>query len=160
MTYQQPQQPYYPPPKKRRVWLWVLLGGLGTLVLLFGGCMALVGGAGVAIDSAGKQVHRVTYQVQTDGRPASVNYDTSTAAGTSNASVSHVPSGWSVTVDHAGLLGPNMIATLDLDPVAGQETPGTVTCRILSGTRVVKEASATGSIASVSCNVASSDLEP
>ncbi|MFD7846595.1 DUF4352 domain-containing protein [Nocardia sp. NPDC059764] len=43
----QPQGPYYPPqpPKKRRVWPWVLGGFLACLLLLFGGCAALIGGA-------------------------------------------------------------------------------------------------------------------
>ncbi|MFI1920507.1 DUF4352 domain-containing protein [Nocardia sp. NPDC020380] len=52
-----PQQPWqgggpqpapgYPPapPRKRRVWPWVLFGVFACIALLFGGCVALVGGA-------------------------------------------------------------------------------------------------------------------
>ncbi|MGM7645830.1 DUF4352 domain-containing protein [Nocardia sp. JW2] len=41
-----PQQPYYPqPPKKRKVWPWVLGGFLLAVLALFGGCAALIGGA-------------------------------------------------------------------------------------------------------------------
>ncbi|TDP42175.1 DUF4352 domain-containing protein [Nocardia ignorata] len=41
-----PQQPYYPqPPKKRKVWPWVLGGFLLAVLALFGGCVALIGGA-------------------------------------------------------------------------------------------------------------------
>ncbi|MCA2206321.1 DUF4352 domain-containing protein [Nocardia rosealba] len=40
------QQPYYPqPPKKRKVWPWVLGGFLLAVLALFGGCAALIGGA-------------------------------------------------------------------------------------------------------------------
>ncbi|MFE3797539.1 DUF4352 domain-containing protein [Nocardia tengchongensis] len=42
----QPQPLYYPqPPKKRKVWPWVLGGFFACIVLLFGGCVALIGGA-------------------------------------------------------------------------------------------------------------------
>src|SRR4051794_9439710 len=47
-TYQHPDFPnlqFSPPPKKRRRWPWVLVGVLGTFVVLFGGCAALLGGA-------------------------------------------------------------------------------------------------------------------
>ncbi|MGW5451000.1 DUF4352 domain-containing protein [Nocardia sp. NPDC003979] len=41
-----PQQPYYPQlPKKRKVWPWVLGGFLLAVLALFGGCVALIGGA-------------------------------------------------------------------------------------------------------------------
>lgn len=40
-----PHPPYYPPPRKRRVWPWVLLGVFAFFTLLFGGCIALIGTA-------------------------------------------------------------------------------------------------------------------
>jgi hypothetical protein len=49
-NYYAPPPGYYQPPKKRRVWPWVLLGGV---VLFFGGCFAVVGVIGSAVD-AGK----------------------------------------------------------------------------------------------------------
>lgn len=156
----QQQQPYhYPPPKKRRIWLWVLLGVIGAFVLMFAACAAMIGGTGAAISSAGKTVHHVTYQVETSNRTATVIYDTSTAGGTSNSTASGVKSGWSIDVDHAGILGPNLTASLDPDLRKAQQTPGTVTCRILSGGRVVKQASSSGEFASVSCNASTQDLD-
>ncbi|MGW4634190.1 DUF4352 domain-containing protein [Nocardia sp. NPDC004415] len=41
-----PQQPYYPqPPRKRKVWPWVLGGFFLAVIALFGGCAALIGSA-------------------------------------------------------------------------------------------------------------------
>ncbi|MFE3541789.1 DUF4352 domain-containing protein [Nocardia sp. NPDC059177] len=41
-----PQQPYYPqPPRKRPVWPWVLGGFALAVLVLFGGCAALLGSA-------------------------------------------------------------------------------------------------------------------
>ncbi len=41
-----PQQPYYPqPPRKKKVWPWVLGGFALAVLVLFGGCAALVGTA-------------------------------------------------------------------------------------------------------------------
>lgn len=161
---QHPGQPYPPPwpqqPKarKRRVWLWVLLGMLAAFVLMFAGCVALIGGAAVSIDAAGKEVHKVTYQAESSGRPMTVLYDTSTAGGVSNATASGVRSGWSIEVEHAGLLGPNMTVSLEPDFNRPKQNSGKVTCRILSNGRVVKEASASGEFATVSCNASAQEL--
>lgn len=155
------QQPYYPPqppPKKRRIWLWVLLGVIGAFILMFAACAAMVGGTAKVIDDQSKAVHHVTYQVETSGPPATVSYDTSTASGVSNAMASSVQSGWSVDVDHTGILGPNMTATLVPDIMNPKKNAGTVTCKILSGGKVIKQASATGEMASVSCNASAQDL--
>ncbi|WP_410870333.1 DUF4352 domain-containing protein [Nocardia sp. A7] len=41
-----PQQPYYPqPPRKKKVWPWVLGGFALAVLVLFGGCVALIGTA-------------------------------------------------------------------------------------------------------------------
>ncbi|MFE1595945.1 DUF4352 domain-containing protein [Nocardia sp. NPDC058705] len=41
-----PQQPYYPqPPRKKKVWPWVLGGFVLAVLVLFGGCAALIGTA-------------------------------------------------------------------------------------------------------------------
>ncbi|MGV9820905.1 DUF4352 domain-containing protein [Nocardia xishanensis] len=37
--------PHYPPPKKRKVWPWVVGGCFAFVVLLFGGCVALLSSA-------------------------------------------------------------------------------------------------------------------
>jgi len=53
MTGPQYPPPYYPPqpPRKRRVWPWILLG---VAVLVFGGCGAIVLSAGHSVDQAVK----------------------------------------------------------------------------------------------------------
>lgn len=66
MTYPQhpagpaiPQQPYYPqPPRKKKVWPWVLGGFALAVLALFGGCVALIGTAAneVAETEASKSV--------------------------------------------------------------------------------------------------------
>jgi hypothetical protein len=44
------------PPTKRRRWPWILVGVVGTFVVLGGGCAALIGGAAKQVaDSAAKQ---------------------------------------------------------------------------------------------------------
>ncbi|MGY0501194.1 DUF4352 domain-containing protein [Nocardia sp. FBN12] len=41
-----PQQPYYPqPPRKKKVWPWVLGGFVLAVLVLFGGCVAVIGTA-------------------------------------------------------------------------------------------------------------------
>ncbi|MBV7705308.1 DUF4352 domain-containing protein [Nocardia nova] len=51
--------PYYPPPpKKRRVWPWVLGGFAACILLLFGGCAALIGG--VAHEASKQEAERTT----------------------------------------------------------------------------------------------------
>src|SRR4051794_30352369 len=54
-TFPQPQLQVVAAPKKRRRWPWILVGIVGTFVVLGGGCAALVGGAVKhAADSAAK----------------------------------------------------------------------------------------------------------
>lgn len=163
MSQPPPQPPNYAPPaappRRRRIWPWVLLGAFLTVILLFAACTALVGGAAKSIGDADKTVHHVTYQVETSGPTATVIYDTSTPGGISNATATGVRSGWSIDVDQAGLQGPNLTASLDPNLSAAKQQPGTVTCKILSGGRVVKQASSTGEFASVSCNASVQELE-
>ncbi|WP_205876349.1 DUF4352 domain-containing protein [Mycobacterium camsae] len=49
--YPPPTGYYQQPPRKRKVWPWILLG---IVVLFFGGCFAVVGVVGSSIDSASK----------------------------------------------------------------------------------------------------------
>ncbi|GJO25565.1 DUF4352 domain-containing protein [Mycobacterium marinum] len=52
LPYYGPPPAYYQPPKKRKIWPWVLIG---VVVLFFGGCLAVVGVIGSAIDTTSKQ---------------------------------------------------------------------------------------------------------
>ncbi|MDP9145239.1 MAG: hypothetical protein M3N43_11180 [Actinomycetota bacterium] len=128
----------------------MLLGAVMVPLLGFVACTAIVGTAVTAVDQQAKTVRNVTYQVETSGRPATVMYDTSTPDGVSTATATGVKSGWSIQVRQAGILGPNMTASLD-PTMSVKQRGGTVTCRILVDGQLVKEASAAGEYASVSC---------
>ncbi|KAF0846312.1 DUF4352 domain-containing protein [Nocardia caishijiensis] len=63
-----PQQPYYPqPPKKRKVWPWVLGGFFLAILALFGGCAALIGGAAKEV-AENEQARSVAAPVGTEVR--------------------------------------------------------------------------------------------
>lgn len=48
-------QPHYaPPPKRRRVWIWVLLAIILTPIMFFVACTAMISGAAKSIDDARK----------------------------------------------------------------------------------------------------------
>ena len=65
---------YQQPPKKRRVWPWVL-GGFVLLVFLgVGGCFAFIGAVATKIDKESKREVRVTYQVEGKGNSVPVTY--------------------------------------------------------------------------------------
>ena len=56
-VYYQSPAAHYPPPKKRKVWPWILGGGIGVFILFLGGCVALVGIIGKSLDSGKPTVH-------------------------------------------------------------------------------------------------------
>ena len=62
---QAPPPPAEPPKKPvyKRVWFWLLV----VVVVLFGGCTAVLVGAGNAVNDANKKVHTVIYSVTGDG---------------------------------------------------------------------------------------------
>ncbi|QHN28286.1 hypothetical protein GII33_22225 [Gordonia pseudamarae] len=74
-----PQQPYpgqpyggqyppqTPPAKKRKKWPWILGGIILLFVAMFGGCMALIGGAANEIDKEINREIAVTYRVTGTG---------------------------------------------------------------------------------------------
>ena len=76
---QYPQQPYSqqpyggqyppqtPPAKKRKKWPWILGGIILLFVAMFGGCMALIGGAANEIDKEINREVTVTYRVTGNG---------------------------------------------------------------------------------------------
>lgn len=143
---------------RRRVWPWVVLAMFIVIAVGFAGCVALVGSSVKAINDQANEVHSITYQAESDGRPITVMYDTSTPGGFSTASATGVASGWSMDVQQSGILGPHV--TVSLEPESGRlkQRPGNVTCRILAGGKVVKEASSSGEFASASCHATVHDV--
>lgn len=154
---QHPGQPYpghYPPqipPKKRKIWPWVLLAVCVVLIALFGGCVALVGGAanevGKAITSASAEADTptaVTYRVTgTGGEAGTITYQVN--GNTTQDSQVALP--WAKDTEVTGYLKfASVIASLPYDG------SGSITCQVLVDGKVVVENTATGPGASASCS--------
>ncbi|WP_433733525.1 MmpS family transport accessory protein [Nocardia sp. CA-129566] len=169
---QPPQPPYgqYPrPPKKRKVWPWVLLG---VFLLMFGGCVAIIGTAG---HEASKAIDAAASSIQSAA-------DTPGASATSIPPLSaKPPTGKGKTVvyeivsDSDGLnnvtyFDDNSAIQQESSPTApwsktvinnstyaviglGAQTKGaSVTCRIIVDGKVKDEKTATGKYAVVNCS--------
>lgn len=170
---QQPRPPYgqYPqPPRKKKVWPWVLLG---VVVLMFGGCVAIVGTAGhevsKAVDAASSSIQSaaespagvpatsipplsakpptgkgktVVYEIVSDSDALnSVTYFDENSALQQEASAT---APWSKTVTNS-----STYAVIGL----GAQTKGTsVTCRIIVDGKVKDEKTSTGKYAVVNCS--------
>ncbi|WP_043735613.1 MmpS family transport accessory protein [Nocardia asiatica] len=156
-----PQQPY--PPRKRKVWPWILLA---VVVLVFGGCVALIGAAGneaaKAIDAAASSVQSaaespdapippltpkasgkgktVVYEIISDSDLRSVTYwDENSELQQLNGA----DAPWSLTITNTSTA---VIAG------AGAQTNGTsVTCRVTVDGKVKDEKTSTGKYAVVNC---------
>lgn len=159
------QQPYPPrPPKKRLVWPWVLLA---TVILLFGGCVAIVGSAGheaaKAIDAATTSIQSaadspaapippltakppsgkgktVLYEIISDSDLKSVTYWDANSE-LQHESDSAAP--WTMTVTNT--------STYAIAGVGAQTSGTSVTCRVTVDGRVKDEKTSTGKYAVVNC---------
>lgn len=147
------QYPYQPPPqyaptprqKKSHTVRNVLLILLGVFVLGFAGCIALVGGAAKSIDNESKRVVAVEYQVAGDAPDVSINYTTFSGANSGTSTESNAKLPWQQTSQVSGL-GKTVILS-----VSTGNKGGDVTCRILSGGKVLTEQHASGVYAHASC---------
>ncbi|GAB2517940.1 MmpS family transport accessory protein [Nocardia heshunensis] len=147
-----PMQP--PPPKKRKVWPWIVGALLIFIVLPFAACTALVGTAAHEVDKESKRTVDITYEVTGSGEGTyakpSVTYSTGDT-GSGNASSAQLP--WSKNVTLTGLL---KFATLTA--TAADDDAATITCRIKQGDKVLVENTATGSLALATCNADLSNI--
>jgi hypothetical protein len=163
---QQPYpQPYPQPPRKRKVWPWILLA---VVVLVFGGCVAIIGAAGneaaKAIDAAATSIQSaaeappdtsipplapkaptgkgktIVYEIISDSDLKSVTYFDANSEIQQETDTS---APWTKTVTNTSTYA---IAGL------GAQTDGTsVTCRITVDGKVKDEKTSTGKYAVVNC---------
>ena len=151
-TWYAPQAGQVPPPpaapeKKKfykRVWFWLLV----AVVVLFGGCSAILAGAGNAVNNANKQSHTVIYMVSGDGT-ADITYGTyaNGDAGESQATGQQLP--WTKTFVASGLFN---VYSVD----ASVQTGTTATCSISVDGKVVSSHTATGQFSNVDCSATAS----
>ncbi|MFC6012381.1 MmpS family transport accessory protein [Nocardia lasii] len=146
---QQPQGSGYPPhggypqpPRKKKVWPWVLGGVLVVLLLIVGGCVALVGTVANEIENEVNREVTVSYQAGGTGTSTVTYSDGSLEV----AQDSDVALPWSKDVTVTGL-----VKYVSLSVLAGAEG-GTVSCKITVGDKVIDEDQATGQFASAICS--------
>ncbi|MEV6258104.1 MmpS family transport accessory protein [Nocardia sp. NPDC051911] len=161
-----PQQPYPQPPKKRKVWPWVLLA---VVVLMFGGCFAILGTAGheaaKAIDAAATSIQSaanapadepipplsakpptgkgktIVYEIISDADLNSVTYWDGNSELQQETSAS---APWTKTIINN--------STVAISGVGAQTNGSSVTCRVTVDGKVKQEKTATGKYALVNCN--------
>ncbi|MFF0609918.1 MmpS family transport accessory protein [Nocardia tengchongensis] len=136
-----------PPPKKRKIWPWIVGALLLFIVLPFAACTALVGKAAHDVDKESKRTVDVRYEVTGTGggeyvKP-SITYS-SGDLGTGNTTSAQLP--WSKDVTLTGIV---KVATLTAQ--AGDDENATISCRIVQGDKVLAENTGTGSLAMASC---------
>ncbi|MEV1294455.1 hypothetical protein [Pseudonocardia sp. NPDC049635] len=146
------QQHYAAPPpapapaKRRRVWPWVLLGLVAAPILMFGGCVALIGGGTAAVVAADGPV-TVRLELTGDGSTASAVTYSNGGDGVSSDQESKVQLPWTkeVTFDSGLMTIPSLIASND--------GGGSLTCRItnVETGAVIAESTATGDYAMATC---------
>jgi Mycobacterium membrane protein len=138
------------PPKKRKVWPWVLLGVCLVLILGFAGCVAIIGTA----------ANQVGDQIKADSRPVLVTYEV-TGEGVSTANnitytkdvnlgqeqATGQPLPWKKDIQ----FGEGLFKPLSIVAQAGDGT-GTITCRILVDGAEVTKSTSQGQFAVVSCS--------
>lgn len=142
-----PQQPYQQPPKKKKVWPWIVGAIILIIILFFAGCMAFFGGVANEIDKESNRTVEVTYRVTGEGGTASsitfTDADWNTAQDTSVS----LPWEKKVSIDGLGKLA-SLMASNSIDAA-----PGTaITCEILVDGEVKYTNTATGPGASASCS--------
>ncbi|VFA96604.1 MmpS family transport accessory protein [Nocardia cyriacigeorgica] len=138
-----PPPGYYQPPKKRRIWPWIVGGIVLFFVLMIGGCLAFFGGVANEIDKESKREVTVTYRVEGTSSEASVTYSGRDMNMAQETSIT-LPWSKDVTIDGLGKFV-SMTATNNADS-------GEITCRILVGEKVISEQTSSGPFASASCS--------
>ncbi|MGW4123606.1 MmpS family transport accessory protein [Nocardia sp. NPDC004711] len=155
--YGQPQ--YAPPPKKRKVWPWVVLG---LVVLLFGGCFAAVGTASKKVSQA---VDAATTSIQSaanapaplggKGKTKTVLYEVTSPSGSANSITYFGSDNGQQQETQADLPWSKQVVNDSTFAIVGVTAQnggtGDITCRITVDGTVKTEQTSKGKYAVVSC---------
>lgn len=137
-----PQGGYPQPPRKKKVWPWVLGGIALVLLLIIGGCVAFVGTVANEIDKEANREVTVTYEAGGTGT-ATVTYS---GQGMDVGQESDVALPWTKDVALDGL-----VKYVSLTVMAGFEG-GQVSCKITVDGKVIAEDQASGQLATANCS--------
>lgn len=133
-------QPYppYPPRPSKPVWPWVVGGVLLALVLVAGGCVALVGGIAYTVDREAKKEVGIVYEVDGAAASADITYYSGNFTST-NAGDSALP--WRREVTVSGLAKSAGVSA------QSDSSSTSLTCRILRDGKVIhQDSSSYGSV--------------
>lgn len=130
-------------PLHKRVWFWLLV----VVALGFGGCVAAVSVAGVAVDHLAHQRHTIVYSVTGTGQGTVITYDTLQEGNgqDGDAQVTAAALPWSRTISASGLI--DIYHVTAVVGVGG----GSVTCTITDNGAEVAVDTATGALRSANC---------
>jgi hypothetical protein len=130
-------------PIYRRVWFWLLV----IVALGFGGCAAIGGALGVAVDHIAHEKHTIVYSVTGTSPAANLSYATLQEGNGQHGGVnlSDVPLPWSRTIVASGL-----VTVYDIQVTTGA-TGGSTTCTITDNGALVASHTVTGGLKSLSC---------
>ena len=134
-------KPFY-----KRAWFWILIG----VVVLLGGCGAVLAVGTAAVVHEAKKNHTVVYAVTGTGRATDITYATLQQGNGQNgqAQVSNVPLPWTTTITVSGLL-----TAFSLSGTLGADG-GSLTCSISEDGRQLATTTASGAFATASCSSA------
>ena len=167
--YGQQPPPYYPPPKpKKKVWPWVLGGVILVVILMFGGCLALLGGAANEVDKALSSATFTTPNTPTTPGAAPNDATTSERAATStlvyevtsDSGTANNITYWAAGANQSQETGaalPWRSREFDADQVtikgvtAQNGGGGTITCKVIVDGETIVENSSSGQYAVVTC---------
>jgi hypothetical protein len=127
-----------------RVWFWLLIG----VVVLFGGCSALIVGGTVAVDHVVHQKHTIVYTVTGTGQAGNITYGTLLPGSEPNgqSQLTNVTLPWSKTIVISG-----PFAMFNVSATVG-ESGGTVTCTITSDGQQIATNTASGVFVTADCS--------
>ncbi len=131
-------------PKKKiykRVWFWLVM----AVVVLFGGCIAILAGGSKAINDANNQKHSIVYSVTGSGT-ANITYYAFDKGNTGTSQIGDAQLPWTKAITGSGLFNSySVIATLG-------SSGGTVTCTLRVDGKQVSTQTATGAYSSADCH--------